>query len=50
MDQRDLRAARLARERDIERLAEMEPEEVEYLGRVHELPDPLTDGIGCESV
>lgn len=35
---------------DLDHLAELDPDEVEYLGRVDELEDPETDGIECGGV
>jgi hypothetical protein len=39
--------AAAARAADIARLADLSPDQLDYLAHVHELPDPITDGKGC---
>lgn len=49
-DQEDpLEEARRQRAEDLLRLDEMNDDELDYLARVDELPDPLTDGIECDA-
>jgi hypothetical protein len=39
--------ARAERAADIAALADMDDAQLDYLARVAELPDPLTDGLDC---
>ena len=40
--------ARAEHVEDVNKLGEMSADEVEYLDRLNELPDPETDGLECE--
>lgn len=49
-DQEDpLAEARRQREADLLKLDDMDDDELDYLARVDELEDPLTDGIECDA-
>lgn len=49
-DQDDpLAEARRQRAADLLKLEDMNDDELDYLARVDELPDPLTDGIECDA-
>jgi hypothetical protein len=45
-----LDAAAQAHVADVDALGEMTPEQLDYLARVADLPDPLTDGLECEGI
>lgn len=46
----DLDAARAERAADIEALAELDDDQLAYLARIDEVPDPETEGLGCDGV
>jgi len=47
----DLIAAAIAdRAADIEALADLDEDQLYYLAHAEEIPDPVTDGLGCEAV
>jgi len=47
----DLIAAAIAdRAADIEALADLNEDQLYYLAHAEEIPDPVTDGLGCEAV
>ena len=44
----DLEDAAVARDADVAALATLTPDQIDYLARLNEVPDPLTDGLACE--
>lgn len=49
MTPEDIEQARRDYREDIERLAEFTDRELYFLGNLHELADPITDGLECSS-
>ena len=43
-----LEAAAVAHGADVDELADLAPQQVAFLGTANFVPDPLTDGIGCD--
>lgn len=44
----DIEAAQQDRAADLDRLADLDADQVDYLDRLAEVPDPLSDGIECD--
>jgi hypothetical protein len=42
-----LESAQAERAADIDALADMTDDQLDYLARIDELPDPITDGLDC---